>query len=123
MAVIQAVVTNESKLDGSVKKIVWSTLIQGSEDGSKFSFVEWSGLTVQVSGTWDGATCTMQGSNDAATWFTLTDSNGVALSGIADYGSDIEESYLYVRPLVSSAGGSTDLDVTLIGHRTTGMRT
>lgn len=119
---IQAAVTNVSKGDGSVKQILWSDLVSGNADGSKFAFVEWAERTIQVSGIWANATCTIQGSNDGITWFVLADREGTALQAGVDFLSEVEENPLYLRPLVTGATATTNLDVLLIARKPNGFR-
>ena len=76
---------------------------------------------IQVTGTFDGATATVQGSNDdGATWFSLTDPQGNALAFSAAGGSLITEVPDLTRVLVTSAGASTSLTAALMVRRSRG---
>ena len=104
-----------SKISARVQKHVWETLVTGSLDGQPVYAPGASGLTVQVVGTFDTATIVLQGSNDGGTtWFTLKDVGANALSYTAAGGGFTPECPEQVRPLVSSVGGSTDLDCHLV---------
>lgn len=79
--------------------------------------VEMSGSSirsVQMSGTWDGGTLLLEGSNDGVTYFTLTDPQGNSISKTADALEQVEEVTRYIRPRCTVAGASTDLDVHMI---------
>ena len=71
--------------------------------------------TVQFAGTWGGATAVLEGSMDGATWFTLTDYQGAAISVTANAMKAISENPRFIRP-VTSGGSGTDVDV-IIGGR------
>jgi len=107
-------VNSQAAEDGSAILIKWEALVSGSLDGIGVPVAKFADKTVQVIGTFDTATITIQGSNDNTNWFTLTELDGTALVWTAAYGAAISESPWYIRPLVSSVGGSTDLDVLLL---------
>lgn len=123
MATVQAVVSDEgTSRDGSVKLVLWEALTGTNLDGSPLKFPEWADRTVQMVGNFDTCTVTMQGSNDGSTWFTLTDPLGNNVALTAAGGKTILEQPLWVRPLLSSAGGSSDVDVYLLIRRPNNMR-
>lgn len=64
--------------------------------------------TLQISGTWDGATVTIKGSLDGTNYIAPANS-----AFIADVVTDFEMSTGYVQAVVSSAGGSTSLTAIL----------
>ena len=121
MAVIKGVVSDIGLNDGSAKQVFWEAVGDG-DSGAPVELIEWGDRTVQVKGTFDGATLTMQGSNDGAVWVTLTDPLGNNVAFTAAGGKAILERYRYVRPLPSSTSGNTDLDITMTMVRTSGMR-
>jgi hypothetical protein len=55
----------------------------------------------------NGATITMQGSNDGTNWFTLTDPLGNNIALTASGGKQILENTRYIRPLISVATTGT----------------
>lgn len=68
--------------------------------------------TVQISGTFGGATVVLQASNDGTNWVTLDDAHGAAITTTALAMFEISTSALYLRPGIS--GGTADaVDVTL----------
>ena len=94
--------------------ILWETL-DGSDTGAWFELRDFNDNTVQVTGTFDSNTLTMQGSNDAAaskTAFTLTDNNGLPVTFTAAGAKLIAEAPRYIRPSLG-AGASSDIDVTV----------
>ena len=97
---------------------VWEALVTGSLDGESISIPGASDRCVQVIGTFDTATLTMQGSNDGVTWASLTDFQDADIAFTAAGMKIIAEAPLYIRPLVSSVGASTDLDVYLFSRGT-----
>jgi hypothetical protein len=75
--------------------------------------------SVQMVGTWDGATISMQGSNDGTTWFELNAVQNftTAISSTADATPGIQqigENTLWVRPLEASGSGSVVVTVYLL---------
>lgn len=101
--------------------------ITRSEDGMNgFSVHTWAGLSageagepvavgprpkgVQVTGTFNSDTLTMQGSNDKTNWFTLKDINGNDVTFTAAGGKSIGTPCLYIRP---SDGGSSGITLTI----------
>ena len=92
---------------------LWETLVTGSLDGAPIEIPDHADMSVQVVGTFDTATLTMQGSNDGTNYLPLTDPQGNAIAMTVTGLEQILENTRYIRPLVSSVGGSTDLDVYL----------
>jgi len=98
---------------GSVVAVTWDQIDATNTTGDNFEGPQYADKTVQITGTWDGATVLIQGSNDATTYFTLTDPQGNAVSFTADGMETIMESPLYIRPFRSVAGGGT-VDVNVV---------
>ena len=95
-----------------VHQTVWPNM--GDDDsGLAQSGSPLSDKSVQVTGTWGGATLVLQGSNDGDTWFTLNDPAGVDISFTANGLMQILEGTRFTRP-VTSAGAGTDVTVALI---------
>lgn len=77
-----------------------------SVNGTPYSYGNLSDKTVQVFGTFNGGTVTMQGSNDKrvttdapnAVWFTLTDLDGTPLAFTSDSHGTIKENPRFIRP-------------------------
>jgi len=69
--------------------------------------------SVQVTGTFGGATVTMTGSNDKINYVTLPDLSNAAISLTTAGLLDFTTAALYVRPLISG-GSANSIDVTLV---------
>lgn len=63
--------------------------------------------SVQVTGTFGGATVLIQGSNDGSTYATLTTPADAALSFTATGLKQILESTAYIKPSISGGTGQT----------------
>lgn len=123
MAAITPVVSNISD-DGSVLRITWETLTTTNDTGTAVSLPKYWDKTVTVTGTFGaGGTISIQGSNDGANWFDLTDFQGVDIELTAAGLKPIAENPLYIRPYVSAGDGTTDLDVILIARLSNTLRT
>jgi len=61
----------------------------------------------QSTGTIGTATIVLQGSNDGTNWQTLTSPAGSTITGTALSMRQVVENPLYVRPILTGAGGST----------------
>jgi hypothetical protein len=69
--------------------------------------------SVQVTGTFGGATITLQGSNDGTNFVTLKDSAGTAISVTAAGMAEFSTAALYLKP-TSSGGTADNVTVTVI---------
>ena len=101
-------------------KVTWTSLVSASLNGDPLpeNFMDYSDRSIQVLGTFNGATVTMQGSNDnGTTWATVNDAFGVALTFTTAGIKQLTEVVAYMRPLVSASGASTDLTVVAVCRR------
>jgi hypothetical protein len=99
--------------------VAW-TLKTADRDGAVLGpqLGKFADRTVQVAGTWGGATFVLEGSNDGTNWVTLNDPTGTDIS--ATVGSplfQVLEAPLYVRPYLSVAGAAATLYVTLVARK------
>ncbi len=104
----------KSYLSRKVMSIVWTPLTSANATGDAHSEPGTADRSAQVAGTFNGATCLIQGSNDGSNWVTLTDILGNALSFTATGLKQITEITRYIRPSTSGGGGSQSLTVYLI---------
>lgn len=83
---------------------------------------DYADRSVQVTGTFGGATVVLQGSNDGeATLYTLDDPQGNDLSFSAAGGKGVSEVPELTRPFISAgASGTTDLTIYLTCRRSRG---
>ena len=73
--------------------------------------------SVQVTGSFNGGTVVIEGSNDGVTYATLSDVTGTALSFTANGVEKVSENTRYIRPRVS-AGSVTAVRVALTSQET-----
>jgi len=106
-------------VDGAAWVAQWD-LVQ-SETGDAESFVWSADKTVQVFGTFGGATVVWEGSCLALTptdWQGLSDPQGVALSSATAYLASVSEVVTHIRPRVIGGDGSTALTCALLMRAT-----
>lgn len=92
--------------------LLWT--LGNADTGVASDMFRWADRTVQVSGTFGGATIVIEGSNDKTTWFTLNDNAGLPLSFTAAGMKLMLENPIYVRP-VSSGGTGTSVAISIAG--------
>lgn len=106
-----------NRLHPQYVSVLWEGLLNG-DTGSAFDAGEYADRTVQVIGALGtGGSVTIQGSNDGATWFTLTDQTGAALTFTALGAKVAAEAPQWMRPNVTAGDGSTDFDVIMVARR------
>lgn len=91
---------------------VASWALSDADDGSPCEMIMASEKSVQVEGTFAGATVVLQGSNDGVNWRTLNDPNVAPLSFAAAGLKAVLEHTRYIRPL-SSGGVGAAITVTV----------
>ena len=107
MAVIPAIVTDFNRF--GTMRIEWPNMATG-DTGQP---VDWAGhadRSVQVKGTFGGASVAIEGSNDAdppTNWNVLTDPQGTALNMAAASIEMITEDTCWVRPNITGGAGAT----------------
>lgn len=114
MATNTAVVTHLA--DGGVFDVYLATwtALGNADTGTSVLLSSASDRSVQVEGTFGGATVTVQGSNDGTNWQTLTDPQGSALTWTsANRLEQIEEITRYVR-VITSGGTGTNINVNML---------
>jgi hypothetical protein len=107
--------SGEPIMSGDVVRLQWS--LGAGETGDAVKYPEFADRSVQVAGTFGGATVTWEGSNDGTNYATLTDPQGNALSFIAAALAQILEVSQFGRPKVTGGAGSA-LTITLVARRT-----
>ena len=106
--------------DGSTVLMSWS-LTSTNTDGAPLEWVEWSDRCFTATGTWGGATLTIQGSNDGSNWVTLNNAaSGSGATLTANGVLQIVELPRYVRPNLTTAGAGATLTVMLTAVRVKG---
>lgn len=104
----------ETSLDVAVT--TWASLLSG-DDGEPVRLAVYSDRSIQLSGTFGGASVTIGGSNDGITYHALTDTSGTALTLTSACLKQIVELPVYLKPRVFGGDGTTNLTVVLAGRR------
>lgn len=73
--------------------------------------------SVQIEGTFGGATVAIQGSNDGVTFETLFDASNSAISKTSAALVQILTPSLWIQPLITGGNGTTSLMITIIALR------
>ena len=112
MATVSPVVKVTS--DG-VPYVTWTGIVTG-DTILPFTLKDQSGTqaSVQIGGTFGGATVALNSSNDNATYFAMKDRSaaGTALSATAAAIFEFQTSAIYVKPVVT-AGAANSINVTM----------
>jgi len=87
------------------------------DDGAPIRYAGAADRTVQVFGTFGGATIGMQGSLDGINWAPLTDAQGNAIAMTAAGLEAITELVRFTRPVVTGGSG-TSVTVMLLMRQT-----
>jgi hypothetical protein len=95
----------------------WSLLANG-DTGAPVAIGDYADLCAQFDGAFGtGGTIKLQGSNDGATWYDLTDVQAATISKTSAGLEQVAECPLWVRPNVTAGDGSTSLNCRLFGRR------
>jgi hypothetical protein len=95
----------------------WTPLAATGDIGQPLQRVDLPDRSVQVAGSFAGATIVFEGSNDGANWFTLSSPSGAALSFTAAGLMQVNMPVAFVRPHVTSGSGAS-LTLTMTARRT-----
>lgn len=87
------------------------------DDGEPVQLVVFSDRSVQIAGTFGGASITIGGSNDGVTYHALTDTAGVPLTLIDTALRQIMELPVWIKPRVFGGSPATNLAVIIAGRR------
>jgi hypothetical protein len=102
--------------EGEYSVISWANLANG-DDGAPVQYTHFADRSVQVSGTFGGATVHIEGSIDGTNYEVLTDPQGNNLSLVAAKIEAITEATRYIRPRVSGGDGTTSINVAILVRR------
>lgn len=96
--------------------VKWTGFQVAGDTGTPFACPNYPDKSIQVVGTFGGATVTIQGSNmiDNPTYATLNDGTGAALTITSAGIKQILENTYWVRPIISGGDANTNLDVYLL---------
>lgn len=102
-------------------KAEWASLLTVDVTGQAAQLGRYPCKSVQVTGTFGGATLVLEGSNDGTTYFTLKDPTGGSDGTDADVSftaaglKEVNPNTAFVRPRLSVVGSGADLKVVIIG--------
>ena len=119
-----SVVANASTGDGSIRTATW-TLTTADPTGDAVQMPEWADRTWTVSGTFGGATCSIEGANTNtdALFTTLSNAAGAAALTFAALGTKTAiELPMNSRPKLTTVGAGATLTVVLVMRRANSMR-
>jgi hypothetical protein len=105
---------------GGIDAVVatWTPFAASGDVGQALQRTDLVDRSVQVTGTFSGATIVFEGSNDGTNYFTLSSPAGLALQFTTPGGlMQVTEATAWVRPRVT-AGSGASLTVTLAARRT-----
>jgi len=104
---------------GGIDAIVatWTPLAAAGDIGQALQRTDLADRSVQVTGTFAGATIVLEGSNDGTNYFTLSNPAGVAVSFAAAGLMQVNLPTAWVRPRVTVGAGAA-LAVTMTARRT-----
>jgi len=107
---------NRSGLPNVGWKHFWETLTEAdSAEAAELNSLSGLAGSVQVTGTFGGATVTLQSSNDGTNFATMKDPAGNDISMTSAGMSEFSTAARYIRP--SATGGTAqDVDVTVIAR-------
>jgi hypothetical protein len=119
---MSTIVPTFSKIRGPAAGIdalvaTWTPLAAAGDVGQPLQRLDLADRSVQVTGTFAGATIVLEGSNDGANYFTLSSPSGAALSFTAAGLMQVNMLAAFVRPHVT-AGSGASLTVTVMARRT-----
>lgn len=86
----------------------------GADECEKLQFSQYTDKSVQVAGTFGGATVSFEGSNDGINWCVLTDPQGNPLTFTSPKIEMVTEASWWARPVVTGGDGSTSLNVLVL---------
>lgn len=100
-----------------VVETTWGPLTADDTEGSAENFARYGHVTVQVKGTFGGATVNWQGANDGSNYQTLTVDGSNAAAFAAAGHKNIFELPRYSKPVLATASGPTSLTVVAVARR------
>lgn len=109
-----AIITSTRQALGPGTHLVTWAGISAGDTCTPLHFVAAADRSVQVTGTFDGASIAIEGSNDNTNYSALSDPQGNALSFTTSRIESVMEMVRSIRPTITGGTGSTSLTVTLL---------
>ncbi|WP_374312437.1 hypothetical protein [Dongia sp.] len=100
-------------LNQRVAITTWPALL-ASETGEPVEAAQFADRSVQISGSFGGASVIVEGSNDGVSYFPLTDPQGNSLTFTASKLEAVTELTRWLRPRVSGGDGTTEIAFVLL---------
>ncbi len=98
-------------------------LTTADHTGAACEYPQWFDRVFLLEGTFGGATCILEGSNDGVTYVPLKDANGTAISLTAAGHFHLLGTPRFVRPRLSVVGAGAAVNATILCRRPTELRT
>jgi hypothetical protein len=105
-----ASVLNTQFLQHGVLQAKWTGLVT-PDTGAPEELSRYPNKSIQIGGTFGGATVTVEGSDDGVTYATINDVKGNAVSATSAARFDVVDVPAFLRPKTASGSGA---DVTVI---------
>lgn len=106
--------------DGSAVNVSWGPMAAG-DTAQPLKYQQWVDRSLQVEGTFGGATVTLGGSNSGNAYPSLTDSLGNTISMTVAGIKQVNEVTAYIKPVIAGGDGTTSLTFTITCRRTQPM--
>lgn len=124
MATVALAITtvDEGSISARAQVVSWTPLTTTNNDGGLFSrSAFYADKSVQVFGTFNGATVTLKGSNvptpgvvSGTDWFTLHKTDLSLLSFTVADGFTVLDNVMHIAPLLSGGDGGTSMTIHLL---------
>lgn len=121
MADVIPTYTKTGNREGSTLNMTWETLTSTDTQGSAADVSMFDAITVQISGTAGTATGHLQGTINGTNWVVLSNPQGTAISGTSGL-FKVQQNVWKIRPAVTGANGSTDMDFSIQAHKINPLR-
>ena len=116
MATVDPVTSWPYETSRDVAVTTWSSMLK-DDDGGPVRLAVYSDRSIQLTGTFGGASVTIGGSNDGITYHALSTPAGDALTLSAAGLYQILELPVFIKPRVFGGDGTTNINVILAGRR------
>lgn len=122
MVDIPGVSTAAGRGDGSTMIVTWSPVATG-DTCHPVSYPEYADRSVHVSGTFDGATVQIMGSNNGGvSYAALQDPTETTITITSERIRAVLENTAYLMPSVTGGGAAQSLTISVLFHLTNPLR-
>lgn len=116
MATVTPATTFPFETSRDVAVTTWAPMA-ADDDGEPVRLAVYSDRSIQVAGTFGGASVTIGGSNDGVTYHALHDTAGNAMTLTEGKLQQIVELPVFIKPRVFGGDGTTALTVVMAGRK------